>query len=86
MPASLGGAVLTVTGLDNSPRRARHQDTLPPPGAPYSAPFDPEDVNPRDRVARHAPAAGVSHPPSHPLANEVLTRLPPAPRMPEYAD
>ncbi|WP_406264747.1 S53 family peptidase [Actinacidiphila glaucinigra] len=35
VPASLGGAVLTVTGLDNSPRRARHQDTLPPPGAVF---------------------------------------------------
>ncbi len=33
--------MLTVTGLDNSPRRARHQDTLPPPGAVFknSGPF-----------------------------------------------
>ncbi|WP_405741979.1 S53 family peptidase [Streptomyces sp. NBC_01525] len=31
-PASLGGAVLTVTGLDNAPRMARHHSTeLPPP-------------------------------------------------------
>ncbi|MFF5566973.1 protease pro-enzyme activation domain-containing protein [Streptomyces sp. NPDC012623] len=31
VPASLDGAVLTVTGLDNAPHKARHDDTLPPP-------------------------------------------------------
>jgi subtilase family serine protease len=34
-PASLGGAVLTVTGLDNAPRRATHDDTLPGPEAAF---------------------------------------------------
>jgi subtilase family serine protease len=34
-PASLNGAVLTVTGLDNAPKKARHDDTLPPPGAAF---------------------------------------------------
>ncbi|RDG38884.1 S53 family peptidase [Streptomyces corynorhini] len=31
VPDSLNGAVLTVTGLDNAPHKARHDDTLPPP-------------------------------------------------------
>ncbi|WP_037842308.1 S53 family peptidase [Streptomyces sp. NRRL F-5126] len=31
VPASLRGAVLTVTGLDNAPRVSHHADTLPPP-------------------------------------------------------
>jgi subtilase family serine protease len=31
VPASLGSAVLTVTGLDNAPQQAEHDDTLPPP-------------------------------------------------------
>ncbi|MFG2818197.1 protease pro-enzyme activation domain-containing protein [Kitasatospora sp. NPDC048365] len=31
-PRELADAVLTVTGLDNSPRRAKPQDTLPGPG------------------------------------------------------
>ncbi|WP_055525160.1 S53 family peptidase [Streptomyces graminilatus] len=30
-PASLNGAVLAVTGLDNAPHTATHDDTLPPP-------------------------------------------------------
>ncbi|WP_335982081.1 MULTISPECIES: S53 family peptidase [Streptomycetaceae] len=30
-PASLKGAVLTVTGLDNAPKKASHDDTLPGP-------------------------------------------------------
>jgi subtilase family serine protease len=30
-PASLKGAVLTVTGLDNAPKLATHDETLPPP-------------------------------------------------------
>ncbi|MEU6576952.1 S53 family peptidase [Streptomyces sp. NPDC046805] len=30
-PASLHGAVLTVTGLDNAPHKAKHDDQLPPP-------------------------------------------------------
>jgi subtilase family serine protease len=30
-PASLRGAVLTVTGLDNAPKLSRHDDELPPP-------------------------------------------------------
>ncbi|WP_078901023.1 S53 family peptidase [Actinacidiphila yeochonensis] len=40
-PASLKGAVLTVTGLDNAPRQATHDDTLPPPEAAFvnSGPF-----------------------------------------------
>jgi subtilase family serine protease len=47
VPASLNGAVLTVVGLDNAPKRARHLatrgETLPPPGpvfknaGPFSA-------------------------------------------------
>ncbi|MFF7654561.1 protease pro-enzyme activation domain-containing protein [Streptomyces sp. NPDC007983] len=39
VPASLNGAVLTVVGLDNAPKRARHMatqgETLPPPGAVF---------------------------------------------------
>jgi subtilase family serine protease len=35
-PASLQGAVLTVTGLDNSPKKSRHDDTLPPPGPAFA--------------------------------------------------
>lgn len=35
VPASLGGAVLTVTGLDNAPRKSHHDDTLPPPDAVF---------------------------------------------------
>jgi subtilase family serine protease len=31
VPSSLSGAVLTVVGLDNAPKRAKHDDTLPPP-------------------------------------------------------
>ncbi|MFI0896908.1 protease pro-enzyme activation domain-containing protein [Streptomyces sp. NPDC020983] len=31
-PASLDGAVLTVTGLDTAPKKAKHDDELPPPG------------------------------------------------------
>ncbi|WP_030614013.1 S53 family peptidase [Streptomyces achromogenes] len=40
-PASLKGAVLTVTGLDNAPHKARHADQLPPPDAVFknSGPF-----------------------------------------------
>ncbi len=34
-PASLNGAVLTVTGLDNAPRKADHKDELPPPDAVF---------------------------------------------------
>ncbi|MFI1090927.1 protease pro-enzyme activation domain-containing protein [Streptomyces sp. NPDC020917] len=34
-PASLNGAVLTVSGLDNAPKKSRHDDTLPPPGAAF---------------------------------------------------
>ncbi|MFJ6750378.1 protease pro-enzyme activation domain-containing protein [Streptomyces sp. NPDC091266] len=35
-PATLGGAVLTVTGLDNAPRLAEHHATeLPPPSAVF---------------------------------------------------
>lgn len=42
-PESLNGAVLTVTGLDNAPHKARHDDQLPPPDSvfknsgPYSS-------------------------------------------------
>ncbi|MFF8727701.1 protease pro-enzyme activation domain-containing protein [Streptomyces sp. NPDC015171] len=40
-PVGLKGAVLTVTGLDNAPHKAKHQDELPPPDAVYknSGPF-----------------------------------------------
>ncbi|GAA4984615.1 S53 family peptidase [Kitasatospora paranensis] len=44
-PAAVAGAVLTVTGLDGAPRRAKPQDTLPGPGdgfrnaGPYSTYF-----------------------------------------------
>jgi subtilase family serine protease len=40
-PASVGGAVLTVTGLDNAPHKADHKDKLPPPDAVFrnSGPF-----------------------------------------------
>jgi subtilase family serine protease len=40
-PDSLGGAVLTVTGLDNAPHKANHDDTLPGPTAVFknSGPF-----------------------------------------------
>ena len=34
-PAALKGAVLTVTGLDNAPKLASHDDTLPPPEAAF---------------------------------------------------
>ncbi|MDH6698036.1 subtilase family serine protease [Streptomyces sp. MAA16] len=34
-PDSLNGAVLTVTGLDNAPHKARHADTLPEPSAVF---------------------------------------------------
>jgi subtilase family serine protease len=34
-PGSLKGAVLTVTGLDNAPHKARHEDQLPPPDAVF---------------------------------------------------
>ncbi|MEU3985712.1 S53 family peptidase [Streptomyces sp. NPDC026672] len=35
VPESLKGAVLTVTGLDNAPHKAQHQDQLPPPAAVF---------------------------------------------------
>ncbi|MFH9659804.1 protease pro-enzyme activation domain-containing protein [Streptomyces sp. NPDC017248] len=40
-PAALKGAVLTVTGLDNAPHTAHHDDQLPPPDAVFknSGPF-----------------------------------------------
>ncbi|MFF2651913.1 protease pro-enzyme activation domain-containing protein [Streptomyces sp. NPDC058045] len=40
-PASLNGAVLTVTGLDNAPHKAAHRDELPPPDEVFknSGPF-----------------------------------------------
>lgn len=40
-PASLDGAVLTVTGLDNAPHVVKHDDTLPGPSAVFknSGPF-----------------------------------------------
>jgi subtilase family serine protease len=34
-PASLKGAVLTVTGLDNAPKMSHHDDKLPGPGAAF---------------------------------------------------
>ncbi|MFC8515727.1 protease pro-enzyme activation domain-containing protein [Streptomyces sp. NPDC057257] len=40
-PDSLNGAVLTVTGLDNAPHKATHDDQLPPPETVFrnSGPF-----------------------------------------------
>jgi subtilase family serine protease len=40
-PASLQGAVLTVSGLDNAPKKSTHDDTLPPPADAFvnSGPF-----------------------------------------------
>lgn len=35
VPESLKGAVLTVTGLDNAPHKANHDDQLPPPDAVF---------------------------------------------------
>lgn len=35
VPASLNGAVLTVTGLDSAPHKADHDETLPPPDAVF---------------------------------------------------
>ncbi|GHH74634.1 serine protease [Streptomyces sulfonofaciens] len=35
VPASLNGAVLTVTGLDTAPHKADHKDELPPPDAVF---------------------------------------------------
>lgn len=35
VPDSLHGAVLTVTGLDNAPHKAQHDETLPPPDAVF---------------------------------------------------
>ncbi|UXY27188.1 S53 family peptidase [Streptomyces sp. HUAS TT20] len=35
VPESLKGAVLTVTGLDNAPHKATHNDQLPPPDAVF---------------------------------------------------
>ncbi|NUS14229.1 MAG: S8/S53 family peptidase [Streptomyces sp.] len=34
-PASLNGAVLTVTGLDTAPKKSAHDDKLPPPDAVF---------------------------------------------------
>ncbi|WNM34683.1 S53 family peptidase [Streptomyces sp. Li-HN-5-11] len=41
VPEALKGAVLTVTGLDNAPHKANHDDQLPPPDAVFknSGPF-----------------------------------------------
>ncbi|MFE9672963.1 protease pro-enzyme activation domain-containing protein [Streptomyces sp. NPDC006259] len=41
VPASLGGAVLAVTGLDDAPHKASAKDVLPPPDAVFrnSGPF-----------------------------------------------
>ncbi|MEU5099891.1 S53 family peptidase [Streptomyces sp. NPDC020996] len=41
VPESLKGAVLTVTGLDNAPHKATHDDQLPPPETVFrnSGPF-----------------------------------------------
>ncbi|MEV5955064.1 S53 family peptidase [Streptomyces sp. NPDC051987] len=41
VPAAVSAAVLTVTGLDNAPHKASHDDTLPPPDAVFknSGPF-----------------------------------------------
>ncbi|MFF3905117.1 protease pro-enzyme activation domain-containing protein [Streptomyces sp. NPDC001848] len=41
VPTSLQGAVLTVTGLDNAPHKANHDDQLPPPETVFrnSGPF-----------------------------------------------
>ncbi|NLU74446.1 S8/S53 family peptidase [Streptomyces sp. HNM0575] len=41
VPSSLHGAVLTVVGLDNAPKLAKHDEELPPPGPVFrnSGPF-----------------------------------------------
>jgi subtilase family serine protease len=41
VPSSLNGAVLTVVGLDNAPKKVKHDDTLPGPGPVFrnSGPF-----------------------------------------------
>ncbi|MFI7386744.1 protease pro-enzyme activation domain-containing protein [Streptomyces sp. NPDC049813] len=57
VPASLHGAVLTVTGLDSAPHKADHQDELPPPDAVFrnSGPFSSYFGS---KIATNLPAAG----------------------------
>ncbi|MFC4035487.1 protease pro-enzyme activation domain-containing protein [Streptomyces polygonati] len=61
-PASLRGAVLTVSGLDNAPKKSTHDDVLPPPEAAFanSGPFSSSygsNVDPK------LPKAFGEHPP-----------------------
>ncbi|MEU2301188.1 S53 family peptidase [Streptomyces antibioticus] len=55
-PASLDGAVLTVTGLDNAPHKAASKDQLPPPDAVFknAGPFSSYYGS---NVARSLPSA-----------------------------
>ncbi|OIV38300.1 serine protease [Mangrovactinospora gilvigrisea] len=62
VPDSLNGAVLSVTGLDNAPHMAKHDDTLPGPGAAFvnSGPFSSYYGS---NTAKNVPDAyGTSHP------------------------
>ncbi|MFF3738640.1 protease pro-enzyme activation domain-containing protein [Streptomyces sp. NPDC002566] len=56
VPAGLDGAVLTVTGLDNAPHRARAKDQLPPPDAVFrnAGPFSSSYGS---NIARSLPSA-----------------------------
>ncbi|MEV4744622.1 S53 family peptidase [Streptomyces sp. NPDC049555] len=62
VPASLHGAVLTVVGLNNAPRLAHHQDTLPGPSAAFrnAGPFSTYYGS---NVNSDLPAAYGSHAP-----------------------
>ncbi len=56
VPASLHGAVLTVVGLDNAPKRAKHDETLPPPG-PVFKNAGPFSTSYGSRTNRSLPSA-----------------------------
>ncbi|MEU6401650.1 S53 family peptidase [Streptomyces sp. NPDC046985] len=56
VPEGLKGAVLTVTGLDNAPHKANHEDQLPPPETVFknSGPFSSYYGS---RIAKSLPSA-----------------------------
>jgi len=62
VPSSLHGAVLTVVGLDNAPKLAKHDEALPPPGPVFrnSGPFSRYYGS---KTARHLPKAYGKHMP-----------------------
>ncbi|MEU7042982.1 S53 family peptidase [Streptomyces varsoviensis] len=62
VPAALNGAVLTVVGLNNAPRLAKHDATLPPPSAVYrnSGPFSTYYGS---KVNKNLPSAYGTHQP-----------------------